>query len=203
MVMKTFKCALALSFALISSVAIAQDQQSLFSKAPKLGFFAGAGLQAGPVAGETAGFASFRTGLMLNENFSIGGTYSFTFNEFTPSAETDSDMYMDLQLGGLALEYTLNPGNLFHFTFPLTLGAGEVQMDWKESAPNYGTDILSEDNFFFVEPGAMAELNLTPGFRLHAGLTYRLIPGGVDYRTYSAADLSGITGSFGLKYVLF
>lgn len=183
-----------------SSLVFAQnDSQTLFANTPEIGFYISPGLQAGSVAGEAAGFAAFRGGVTFAQQFTVGGMYSFTFNEFIPSVETDRDM----QLRGLLLEYTLSPSKMFHLTFPLAIGAGEIQMDWKEGSPNYNNDMLSEDNFFFAEPGAMLEVNVAKYVRLNAGLTYRLVPGGVDYRTYDAADISGLTGSFGLKFGIF
>jgi len=202
--MNTVKITIVAVLAFFSSVVSAQNNsQTLFENVPEIGFYLSPGLQAGPVAGETAGFASLKGGVTFAQQFTVGGMYSFSFNEFTPSVETDQDIYMDVQLGGLLLEYTLSPSKLFHFTFPLAVGAGEVQMDWKESSPNYNSDMLSEDNFLFVEPGAMLEVNVARYVRLNAGLTYRLVPGGVDYRTYDAADLSGLTGLFGLKFGIF
>ncbi len=122
----------------VSTFVFAQNnQQTLFENTPKIGFYVSPGLQVGPVAGETAGLATFKGGVTFAQQFTVGGMYSFSFNEFTPSVETDRRMYMDMQLGGLLLEYTLSPSRLFHFTFPLILGAGEIQMDWKESSGNY------------------------------------------------------------------
>jgi hypothetical protein len=46
-------------------------------------------------------------------------------------------------------------------------------------------------------------MNVAKYVRLNAGLTYRLVPGGVDYRSYDAADISGLTASFGLKFGIF
>lgn len=182
--MKTHTMAFTCALAFISNIVFAQSQsQTLFENTPKIGFYVSPGLKVGPVAGETAGFAAFKGGVTFAQQFTVGGMYSFSFSEFTPSAETDPDIYMDVQLGGLLLEYTLSPSKLFHFTFPLAVGAGEIQMDWKESSPNYNNDVLSEDNFFFVEPGAMLEMNVAKYVRLNAGLTYRLVPGGVDYRS--------------------
>jgi len=202
--MNTIKITFVAVLVFLSSVVSAQNNsQTLFENTPEIGFYVSPGLQVGPVAGETAGFAAFKGGVTFAQQFTVGGMYSFSFNEFTPSVETDQDMYMDVQLGGLLLEYTLSPSKLFHFTFPLAVGAGEIQMDWKESSPNYNNDMLSEDNFFFVEPGAMLEMNVAKYVRLNAGLTYRLVPGGVDYRSYDAADISGLTASFGLKFGIF
>ncbi|MFP4091617.1 MAG: hypothetical protein ACLFUB_15495 [Cyclobacteriaceae bacterium] len=202
--MEHLKIALTAIMFFVSGVVFCQnDSQTLFSKTPEIGFYVSPGMQVGPLAGETAGFAAFKGGITFAQQFTVGGLYSFSFNEFTPSAETDQDIYMDVQLGGLLLEYTLSPSKLFHFTFPLAVGAGEIQMDWKESSPNYNNDVLSEDNFFFVEPGAMLEINLARYIRLNTGLTYRLVPGGVDFRSYDASDISGFTGSFGLKFGIF
>lgn len=196
---------LALGISMTANFCLAQDNSSyLFGNRQAIGFYISPLVQAGPVASEMAGFATFKGALVFNRRFSVGGMYSFTFNEFTPAIETETDSYLDLRLGGLFLEYTLQPSRLLHFTFPLALGAGEIQNDWKDNSINYNNeDTFGEDNFFFIEPGAMLEINLLPFMKLNGGVTYRLIPGGVDYRGLEASDISGLTGVLGLKLGIF
>jgi hypothetical protein len=183
----------------------AQETSTLFKKSPKIGGYVSPNLQFGPVASEGAYLANIKGAVTFNNQFAVGATYSTTFNEFTPDMQAESGTYLDLQLGGLLLEYTLNPNRMVHFTFPLTLGAGEIELDYRDDSPDYndGNDNFGEDNFLFFEPGALLEINLLNNLRLNGGLTYRLIPGGVDYRGLNANDISGFTGSIGLKIGLF
>lgn len=182
-----------------------QSSQSLFGgENLRLGVWGGGGLQYGPVAGDEAIFATGRIGLLLGSRLAVGGFYTTSLGEIYPDAETDANVYHDLRMGGLMVEYTLNPDKLVHVSFPLQLGWGEVQADWREGSPNYGDDdLFGEDSFFVIEPGAMLEVNLMPWARLQAGATYRLIPSGVEYRGLQAADLSGFAGMIGLRFGLF
>jgi hypothetical protein len=180
-------------------------QEAIFSNPPSsIGGFFGANLQVGPVAGETAVFTSLRGGVTFDRKLSIGGAYSFTVNDFTPSSESDQEVYLDMWMGGLLVEYSLNPDKLVHLTFPLVLGAGEAELDWREGALAYGSDpLFGEANFFFLEPGAALEVNLLPFLQIQGGLSYRLIPGQVDYRGLDQGDLSGFTGLLGLRFHFF
>ena len=178
--------------------------QHLLSGPVKPGFFVSPSLQYGPVAGEGVAFAAAHAGLVFNKRWAVGGMYSFSINEFTPSAEVLRDTYLDLWMGAFCLEYTWQPDRLFHLSFPLYVGGGELELDWKDSSPFYALDPdFGEDYFFFIQPGAMLELNLTPFMRLYGGVLYRWVPGGVDYRGLDAADISGLAGVVGLKFGLF
>jgi len=183
----------------------AQTQKTLFSDVEQVGFYLSPNVQLGSVAGETAVLASFKGAITFREQFAIGGMYSLLLNEFRPVTELEPDTYLDLRMGGLFLEYTLQPSKLLHLTFPVSVGAGEIQLDWIEDSPLYNTqdDFFGEDNFLFVEPGALLELNVLPYVKLNLGLTYRIVPGGVDYRGLEAGDISGWTGLLGLKFGLF
>ena len=183
----------------------ARGQQTLFNTEIRPGYFVKPSLQTGQIAGEQAGLLNLNAGLIINKQFAFGAMYSFTFNEFTPSTETDPNIYHDMQLAGATIEYIWKSDQLIHFTIPVTFGGGEIQADWKDDF-NYddnADDNFGEDSFFFVEPGVMMEINLLPFMRLNAGVTYRYIPGDVDYRGLAANDISGLTLSGGLKFGLF
>jgi len=183
----------------------AQTQKTLFSDVEQVGFYLSPNMQLGSVAGETAVLASFKGAITFREKFAIGGMYSLSLNEFQPSTELVPDTYLDLRMGGLFVEYTLQPSKLVHLTFPVSVGAGEIQLDWTESSSFYSTqdNFFGGDNFLFIEPGALLELNVFSYMKLNLGLTYRVVPGGVDYRGLEAGDISGLTGLLGLKFGLF
>jgi hypothetical protein len=189
-----------LTFA-VMGVSQAQETKNLFNSDANVGIYLAPGVQLGPVAGQTALFTQIRGGVVLNSAFSIGGQFSWTVNEFTPEVETDPDLYMDMRLAALSLEYTFKPTNLFHFSIPVAFGAGEVEMDPKGDS-DFSTD-YAEENFAFVEPALLAQVNLTDFVKFYAGGTYRVILTEVDYRGNSAQDLSGFTFSTGLRFALF
>lgn len=179
------------------------SQNSLFG-AFQPGFYAGSSIQYGPVADAGAAFVTVQGGVTFGSSWAFGGMYGFSVNEFTPATEADPDVYLDLRMGGLSLEYTWKPDRLLHLSFPLAAGVGEVELDWKDGLPFSAQEpSFGEDNFFFIQPGAMLEVNLASFARLYAGAAYRWVPGGVDYRGLDAADISGPAGVFGIRIGLF
>jgi hypothetical protein len=128
---------------------------------------------------------------------SFGAFYQVSINEIFPRSESISNVYMDYWAVGGFAEYTLLSKRLFHLTFPLYFGYGEVQMD-----NDFGDAGLGEANFFQIEPSALLELNLNRYVRLNAGAGYRFV-GEMQYRNFNQADISGLTGYIGLKIGLF
>lgn len=147
--------------------------------------------------GSNAALFNLRTGINLQDKFSFGGYFNTSLNQIRPQSETLQNVYMDYwSVGGFA-EYTLLPKNVFHLTFPLYIGYGEVQMDNEN-----GNTGLSEANFFQIEPSALLEVNLHKYIRFNIGAGYRFISQ-MDYRNFDQSDISGLTGYIGLKIGLF
>ncbi|WP_448518025.1 hypothetical protein [Rhodoflexus sp.] len=140
---------------------------------------------------------NIRGGLVFADKFTIGGYYSASVNEFVPASETTPGIYMDYRVGGLLMEYTVLSKKIFHLTFPLQIGGGEVEMDSEQGSANFG-----EANFFKIEPGALLEINLHKYIRLNTGISYRHI-GSVSYRNLTAQDLSGIQVQASIKIGMF
>ena len=147
--------------------------------------------------GAAVSLANIRTGIILQDRFTFGGFYGFSLNDINPESETIPNIYMDFRSYGGFFEYTIRPFELLHFTFPLMIGGGEVEMDNEE-----GSAGLGEDSFFLLEPGALLEINLHKNIRFNIGATYRLV-GDTDYRSMDQQDMSGFTGQIGLKFGIF
>ncbi len=144
-----------------------------------------------------ASLLNVRAGVGFRDVFTAGGFASFSLNEVRPQSENISDIYMDYRVFGGFLEYTLFPKKLFHVSFPLYIGYGEVEMD------NYRGDLgLGEANFFQIEPSVVLEVNLHKYVRFNLGGGYRFI-GPLNYRNFDESDISGPTGYVGLKFGLF
>ena len=147
--------------------------------------------------GADASLLNIRAGVILQEQFTVGAFYGFSINDIDPKSETLPNVYMDFRSYGGFAAYTLRPSQLVHFTFPLFIGAGEVEMDNEE-----GSAGLGEENFFLIEPGAMLELNLHKNIRFNVGATYRFI-GDMSYRNMNQEDIAGFTGRIGVKFGVF
>lgn len=162
-----------------------------------VGFFAAPSMGFTRMDGGEAALFNLRAGIQLKDKWALGGYFNTSVNEINPQSETVPNVYMDYWTVGGFVEYTLFSQKVVHFTFPVYLGYGEVQMD------NEGGDAgLGEANFWQIEPAAMLEVNLHKYVRLHAGAGYRFV-GQMDYRNFSQSDLAGLTAHVGLKLGLF
>lgn len=160
-----------------------------FNVAPAVGFTT--------MDGSSASLFHLRGGISFGDKLTLGGYFNTSINEIRPQSEVLPNIYMDYwSVGGYA-EYTLLSDRMFHLTFPVTVGFGEVQMDNEPDNLELG-----EANFLVVEPAALLELNLTKHLRLNAGAGYRVV-GDMAYRNFTAADISGLTAYAGLRMGLF
>lgn len=174
---------------------------SEFNKTGKIGFHVSPNMQVGPVAGESTIFGTFKAAVVFNHKFVIGGMASFSISEINPQLTNQPEnTYFDIRMGWLVMEYVLSSSKLVHFTFPLTIWGGEVELgrDDESSSSPFG-----ENNFLFIEPGAMLEINVHENVRLNTGLTYRIVASDVDYQGLNNTDLSGLTANVGLKFGIF
>jgi hypothetical protein len=190
---------------LITNVSIAQnenddttsaDNTSFFSK-DNLGFFVAPGLGFTQMDGDATTLLNIRAGVSVDDKISIGGFFSTALNQINPESETIPNIYMDYNVWGGFVEYTLMSNKRFHLSLPLYIGYGEVQMD-NES----GDAGLGEQQFFQFEPSALLEVNLYEYVRFNLGAGYRFIEN-MSYRNFDQSDISGFTLYAGFKIGLF
>lgn len=74
--------------------------------------------------------------------------------------------------GGMFLEPIFFSNKVVHVTFPVSGGAGWIGYitDWDNS---YESELIDDDVFWYLEPGAAIELNVARNFRLNLGASYR------------------------------
>lgn len=162
-----------------------------------LGFFIAPSYGITQMDGASVSLFNLRGGVSINRKFALGAYFNTSMNQINPESETVPNIYMDYWTTGGFLEYTVLSRNIFHFSFPLYVGYGEVQMD-NES----GDAGLGESTFFQIEPSALLEINLHKNVRFNIGLGYRFI-GEMNYRNFNQSELAGLTGYAGLKIGLF
>lgn len=150
-----------------------------------------------------------RGGWIINSMFSIGGggygltsTHRTTYKE--PS-DTGKDTYLRLGYGGVFLEYTNSSSSLAHFTANTLIGwgsaaySGELDEIFKDGDRKKSSNwIYRSSNFFVVEPGVTAELNIAKSFRIALGASYRLVSG-LDLPVTKNSDLSGLSVNMAFK----
>jgi hypothetical protein len=76
--------------------------------------------------------------------------------------------------GGMFIEPIVYSNKIVHVTFPISAGAGWVGyvVDW-EDYNYYETDLVDDDVFWYIKPGASVELNVARNFRINLGASYR------------------------------
>lgn len=158
-----------------------------------LGFFLSPAYGLTQMDGSSTSLFNLRGGVTLGDQFALGASWHTSVNEIMPQP----NVYMDYWMAGGFMEYTLFAKKLIHFTFPLFIGYGEVEMDDERGNPGLG-----EANFFQIEPSASLEINLHRYMRLNIGTGYRFV-GPMNYRNFDQSDISGLTGYLGLKFGLF
>jgi len=192
-------------FTIVQSNISAQDNneaRTLFGsgnpfRMENLGFFVSPSFSVSQMDQATASLFNLRGGLNYNDRFTLGAYFNTSMNQIIPDSETIPNVYMDYWTVGGFVEFTLFPKNVFHVTFPLYVGYGEVEMDYV-----YGGVDLGEANFFQIEPSVLLELNLHRHVRFNIGVGYRVV-GQMTYRNFDQSNISGLTGHIGLKFGLF
>lgn len=127
--------------------------------------------------GETMVMAGLRGGWIINRTLGIG----FEGHGIIPTAKfSDIDSSFDVVTlggyGGMFLELIFFSNEVVHVTFPVSGGAGWMgyTIDYDEDNPPMpGSHLVDDDIFWYVEPGASLEVNLSRSFRLSMGLSQR------------------------------
>jgi len=96
--------------------------------------------------------------------------------------------------GGLLVGYIHNSHRLIHVEGQTLIGVG--QAFYRE--PDYDASYDQDTVFFIVEPGVNAVLNVTSGFRLSIGVSYRMA-NHVHLLGLENKDISGLSLNVGFK----
>ena len=200
------KVKLFLSFFAIAMTSLAQTKEeakTFFGNGnPEIGYFISPSFQVGNIAGSTAILTGLGAGIVFNRNIYLGMNYKFIASENTPEGEPDSRLYLDQRYYGLKFEYAIQPGKVVHVNFPIELGAGETELDLKDSYEKEGLVPTDDAWFVYLEPGVALEINLYKYIKLNIAGGYRLVSN-VSFRNLTEKNLTGITCSAGLKVGIF
>ncbi len=135
-------------------------------------------------------------GVIINKKFSVGVVYSMSINKIPLPVSVGSGK-LQMNWGGLLMEYTLWPLQKIHLTFPLSVGAGRLEITGNSSVAAKGNP-----NFLFAEPGMTIEANIWKYAKLGIGTSYRYVAN-VNYFSLSQRDLSGFAAVISLKFGMF
>ena len=168
----------------------------------EIGYFVSPSCQFGNIAGSTAILPGLGAGIVINKNIYLGMNYKFIASENTPEGEPDNRLYLDQRYYGLKFEYAIQSGKVVHLNFPIELGAGETELDLKDSYEDQGLVPTDDAWFAYVEPGVALEINLHKYIKLNIVCVYRFISN-LSFRNLTEKNLAGITYSAGLKIGIF
>lgn len=163
-------------------------------------------------SGRDVWMAGLSVGMIINHNFTLGLTGRGWCNRngmYYPNVTDTTGAYLEGGYGGLLLEYTLFPKSMVHVTFPVLIGGGDASYitdpdysDWDEDDCDEHRRTLDKDQYFIVEPGVRAEINILKFMRLNAGVSYRYVAG-LDLINTSSTVMNNFTATVGLKFGKF
>ncbi len=107
--------------------------------------------------------------------------------------------------GGFFIEPVLFSNKVIHATIPLATGSGWAGYvrDWNDDNFDFmDSDLIDQYIFWYFEPGANVEINVTRYFRIAAGASYRYLP---DFELLNTAkkDFDGMNYNVTLKFGRF
>lgn len=188
----------------IGTLMAQDDPETLFGNEfslSNIGIMVSPGFQWTQIAGEGAGFAQFRAGVILHDKLTLGGFYGEMINQVRPVSFANTlpaRAHLDAYQAGGFLEYTLHASKLVHLTLPLSVGMMELEIDEEGRDFDY-----EEAKTLFVEPGAQIEVNLHRFARLHAGVGYRIMGEKIENIPGVPNAENSLTFNLGLKMGLF
>jgi hypothetical protein len=137
--------------------------------------------------------------MIVDSSLSVGvGGYMMGKDILTdqPSIH-EKPIWLNVQYGGIVLEYINKPEKMFHYTVEFVFGAGHAE--FKE----HDADLeLRDDSFWLVYGGANLEVNALKWLHINCGLGQRYVSG-IEMDNFSNSDIGGLYVSFGLRFGKF
>ena len=176
------------------------DIKTLVGSTRHFGFYGGLSFKTSKLKNETLMMAGFKMGFVINRTLGIG----FEGHGLIPYSASDQfisgeDVIPLGGYGGLLIEPVLFSNKAIHFTFPVSAGAGWLgyHEDWGNEFNN-SSDLIEGDVFWYVEPGANVEFNISRSVRLDLGISKRFVQD-LQLAETNADDFSKLNYSLTLK----
>ncbi|MFY0686160.1 MAG: hypothetical protein JXQ90_03295 [Cyclobacteriaceae bacterium] len=148
--------------------------------------------------------AGVRAGWIINRTVGIGfeGHGIIPTTKYT-NVDPSVDVYAVGGYGGMFMELIVLSNTVVHVTFPASAGAGWLgyNTDWDadfDPGVNEYYGLVDEDVFWYVEPGANIELNISRNFRLDFGVSKRFTQD-LKLQATRAQDFENLNYYFTLK----
>ncbi len=145
------------------------------------GAFGALSIRASQFKGESIVLIGLRGGWINNRSLALGleGHGIIPSTSYTDILITEEEVTLLGGYAGLFLELIFFSNEVIHITFPVSAGAGWLGYDRRLSNTNLATQgaIVANDVFWYVEPGASLELNVSRNFRMAMGISQRITQG--------------------------
>jgi hypothetical protein len=185
----------------MSSISLsAQETQTLFGGDADLRFAWGLDFKVNSIQDKTGTLAGIYAGVLVDRSVIVAATVGSNIGHPT----------VNYSYFGLLGQYTHQPHSIVHFCGQVVVAAGATK-DYERPKTslmdNFGN--TSGPGFWLVEPGLLAEVNLSEKVRLAGGFGYRFATGldsgdSLVVRTrVTDADLSGLNLLISLKVALY
>ena len=160
------------------------EEETLLNSNLESGYYAGPVWKLTQFTGEFDALMGGRAGWIINRTFAVGvsgygmmsGMHMHGHDFFD-----DHDHGNTLSYGGLEFEYIRNSDKLLHYSFAAFFGVGSLGIDEYQNDEN---DILEHDHHsdtvLIFEPSLNGIVNITPWFRLGAGISWLFVNGAAD-----------------------
>jgi hypothetical protein len=140
----------------------------------------------------------------FDHRFAVGVT-CFSFGDNSDARRfNDEGYYLEGEYGGLFLEFSAMHKKPVHFTFPVVMGTGKVEVISTKhlEGHNYDRQKVDEGDFLFIEPGVMVEINICKFMRIAAGGSFRHTFG-LEVNNFNTNVLNQPNGLITLKFGRF
>jgi hypothetical protein len=200
----------------LSSGVIAQDQESdvkyIFKSSTELKGFGSFDMKLtriistpGPEGDEPALLLGATGGVTVNKYLLFGlGGYGIVSKTTLQGTNPNKPLRLYGGYGGVLLGFNLFPRKVIHLSFPVLIGAGNIDLEDETFFSNgYDESFTVERSAFFVaEPGVLLEINITSFFHIGLGASYRFIDG-LNMENLSSEDLTDWSGNLVFKFGSF
>ncbi|MCB0668730.1 MAG: porin family protein [Saprospiraceae bacterium] len=186
-----------LSLAVLFSLVLEAQHETLFSRARIVGGFGGPILEFSNIKGDYTTSMGGGGGLIIDNVF-IGAYGLGSLDHLQHNINNEDDFRMNLAHGGLWLGYTPYTFRMFHPYVSTKIGWGFADIHNDPFRINSNGDAI-----FVFNPEVGMELNLTKFFRVSASLGYRMVSDVDQLEDYSNKDFSSLTGQLTFRFGWF
>jgi hypothetical protein len=149
------------------------------------------------LAGQDALIIGAHGGVIFNSYFSFGlGAYGSATT--VDIAGTNPETSLDLSMGytGLMMGFNVMPRKVVHFSIPLFVGVGNLELE-------HNNAFVENSAFLLFEPGLQLEVNVVQFMKIGLGGGYRMVHGINLRNPVTDEDLTYWTGNFSLIFGKF